>query len=41
MGVDVSCKLRAGSIVSASDTFSVFAFMIMVFYSEKQQQMHC
>lgn len=32
MGVDVPCKLTAGSIVSVSDTFSVFAFMTMVSY---------
>lgn len=31
MGADVSCKLTAGSIVSVSDTFNVFAFMTMVF----------
>lgn len=41
LGVDVPCKLTAGSIVSVSDTFSVFAFMTMVFYSEKSLQTSC
>lgn len=41
MAVDVPCKLTAGSIVSVSDAFSVFAFMTMVFYSENKQQTSC